>query len=347
MEEEIRHQIQPPDEKAMEAGKAHWDAIAKPLHGLGKLEDLVIQIAGIRGNAQVELQKRALLVCCSDNGVVEEGISQSGMEVTALVAQSLFEHKTSACLMARAAGCDVFSYDVGIAVDTPLPKRKVACGTGNIAKGPAMSRQQAESIVREGMKIAEEKKKEGYDILVTGEMGIGNTTTSAAVASVLLGKDPKEVAGKGAGLSDEGLRHKIEVIRQAISCNRPEAEDPIDVLCKLGGYDIAAMTGIFLGGAIQRIPVVIDGFISAVAADLAVRIAPQTASYILASHVSGERGAAMVLADLNKEACLDCGMALGEGTGGVALLPLLDMALAVYQGSNSFADLSMDPYQPQ
>ncbi|MDD7740559.1 MAG: nicotinate-nucleotide--dimethylbenzimidazole phosphoribosyltransferase [Fusicatenibacter sp.] len=344
--EETKEAIVPLDQDAMIRAKQHWDSIAKPLHSLGKLEDLLIQIAGITGTEKISLKKKALLVFCADNGVVAEGVTQSGQDVTKIVSENFLKTKATASILCREAKADIFPIDIGIAEDTILPNYKVAYGTKNMTKGPAMTREEAIRALETGIAAAEERIKEGYTILATGEMGIGNTTTSSAIASVLLGKSVSEVTGRGAGLSSEGLQRKIAAIEKAISVNHPNPEDAIDVLSKVGGFDIAGMAGTFLAGAAHHVPVVMDGFISCVAALVAVRIVPETENYIIASHVSKEPAVHMLLKALRKEPVLNCDMCLGEGTGAVMLFPILDMANAVYESMTTFEGNNMDAYVP-
>ena len=250
--------------------------------------------------------------------------------------------------MAEVAGVDLFPVDIGMVTDVPevtRPEYKVAYGTEDMMKGPAMTREQAAQAVLNGIRIVRELAGQGYDILATGEMGIGNTTTSSAVVSVLLDQDAEAVTGRGAGLSSEGIRRKIEVIRESVRLNRPDREDPLDVLSKVGGLDIAGLTGVFLGGAVCRIPVMIDGFISSAAALCAVRMAPECADYMLASHRSGETAGGMVLDALGLSPFLDCRMSLGEGSGAVAAMPLLDMGLAVYLKMSTFEEINVEQYE--
>lgn len=342
--------IRPLDGEAVLAAQKRWDAVAKPLHGLGKLEDMIAQIAGIQGSGEVALAPRCALVFCSDNGVVAQGVSQSESAVTRLVARSIAEGEANVNLMAAVSGTDVLAVDIGMNEEVDHPAilvRKVSRGTGDISLGPAMTRAQAEEAVRAGMALAGEMKARGYRMIATGEMGIGNTTTSAAVACALLGCAPESIAGRGAGLSDEGLARKAAVIARALEVNRPDARDALDVLSKVGGYDIAGMTGAFLGGAVHRVPVVIDGVISAVAALLAVSLCPQARDFMLPSHISREPAARLVMERLGLEPIVHADMALGEGTGAVALFPLLDMAANVYRGTHTFCRLGMDAYTPQ
>ena len=265
--------------------------------------------------------------------------------MTAAVAENFLDEKSCVAIMCRQAHAGIFPVDIGMAVDTPrVEKRKIAYGTKNMAEEPAMTRKEAVRAIEVGIAKVCELKEEGYELLATGEMGIGNTTTSSAMTSVFLGIEPAEVTGRGAGLSTKGLKRKIAVIEKAISLHRPKPEDPIDVLAKVGGFDIAGLAGVFLGGAACKIPVVIDGFISAVAALTAVKIVPECSPYILASHVSKEPAANLLLKELKKEAFLTCDMCLGEGSGAVALFPLLDFASQIYHQMSTFDEVSFDAY---
>ena len=344
--EEAKKQITPLNTKAMEEAVEHWNSIAKPLHSLGKLEDLVVQLAGIAGTPNVKIEKRALVAMCADNGVVEEGVTQSGQEVTAIVAENFLKAETTACIMAKNCGADVYPVDVGMTADTKVrTDLKVAHGTKNMAKMPAMTREEAIKAIEAGIFMAEELKDRGYQILATGEMGIGNTTTSSAVASVLMEEPVETMTGRGAGLTSEGLARKIKVIKDAIALHKPDREDAIDVLAKVGGFDIAGMAGVFLGGAALKIPVIMDGFISCVAALVAVSICPEASGYILASHVSKEPAARLILEYLQKEAVIHGDMCLGEGTGAIALLPLLDLGIAVYHSMSTFEEIHVEQYE--
>lgn len=332
-----------------EAGK-RWDSLAKPLGSLGLLEDAIVQIAALTGNADVNLSRRALLVFCADNGVVAQGVTQTDSSVTAAVARALAAGESTACHMARVANCRVIPVDMGI-LDFPgapgVLDRRVRNGTGDITQGPAMSREECVQAIQTGMELVREQKEAGVSVLAAGEMGIGNTTTSSAVASVLLGLPPAEVTGRGAGLSDAGLARKIAAIERAVSVNRPDPADPVDVLAKVGGLDLAALCGVYLGGEKYRLPVLLDGFISAAAALCAVRLWPECSGALIASHVSAEPAGALLLEALGKKSIITAEMRLGEGSGAVAALPLLDMALAVYSSGHTFAKMGMEPYTPQ
>lgn len=344
--EQVLERIRPANENAMEQAWAHWNDLALPLHSLGRLQDTVVRIAGMMGTPQVTLGKKALVVMCADNGVVEEGVTQSGQEVTRIVAENFLQEKATAAILCKKAGADIFPVDIGIASDSKIINRKIAYGTKNMAKEPAMTRQEAKKALEVGIAMAEELKEKGYGIIATGEMGIGNTTTSSAITSVLLGEDPAKVTGRGAGLTSAGLEKKIAVIRKAIQLHQPEKTDVLDVLSKVGGLDIAGMAGIFIGGASLGIPVVADGFISCVAALCAVRMCPAVRDYVITSHKSKEPATVMILEALDIPVFLDCDMCLGEGSGAVAIYPLLDMAMAVYNSMSTFAENEIDHYVP-
>ena len=350
--------VTPPDESARAAAHAHWAALAKPLGGLGALETMIEDAAALTGNAAPAFERRAVLVLCADNGVVAQGVSQTDAAVTRAVLENLVARRTSVCRMAAAARCAVVPVDMGIA-GAPVvgaADYRIAPGTCDFTVGPAMTRAQAVQAIAAGLALVRAQKRagvqllataQGADILLTGEMGIGNTTTSSAVASVLLGRPVAEMTGRGAGLSDAGLRRKIEVIERGIAVNRPDAADPLGVLTALGGFDIAGLCGVFLGGAFEKIPIVMDGFISSVAALCAVRLCPGADKAVFASHVSAEPAARLVLEALHKKPLITADLHLGEGTGAVASLPLWDMALAVYHGCYSFAEGGIAPYTPQ
>ena len=349
----------PASEEAGAAARRRWDSLAKPLGSLGLLEQAVQEIAALTGRADVELSDKAVFVFCADNGVVVQGVSQTDSSVTAAAARQLVLRRTSVCRMAERAGCHVIPVDLGILDFEGAPEmeslrapagilsRRVRNGTADFTKGPAMSREEAAEAVLTGIRLAEEAGKSGFRLLAAGELGIGNTTTSSAVVSALLGLPPGEVTGRGAGLSDEGLVRKLNAIRKGIEFNRPDPDDPLDVLSKVGGLDLAAMCGLFLGGALYRIPVLIDGFPCGAAALLAERLLPGAAGAMLASHVSAEPAGDLLLRVLGKRALIRAEMRLGEGTGAVAAMPLLDMALAVYKEAYTFQEGGIEQYIPQ
>lgn len=357
--EEALKKIEGLNEKAVEESRIHWDSIAKPLRSLGLLEEAVIKMAGITGDIKVELRKKALIIMCADNGVIKENVTQTGCEVTAGVTENFTKEKATVSIMAKVSGVDIFPVDIGIYRDMEdslkayeeikpfrILDRKIAYGTENMFEGPAMSREQAIKAIEVGIDMVRYMKESGYNIVATGEMGIGNTTTSSAIASVLLNEEVENVTGRGAGLSSEGLQRKINVIKESIRINKPDVNDSVDVLSKLGGYDIAGLVGVFIGGAVYRIPIVIDGFISAVSALVASRIEPKVIDYMLPSHVSKEPAGRMLIDALNLKPFITCEMCLGEGSGAVALFPLLDMACAVYNGMSSFEEAGVKQYKP-
>lgn len=344
--EEALKKIEPLDETAMDVCKKRWDAIAHPLHSLGKLEDMLVQISGITGSADIDVRKKALVPMCADNGVIEEGVTQTGQEITALVCENFLQTKAVSSIMCKSVGAEIFPVDVGVASNVSILNRKIAYGTKNMVKEPAMTKEQAVQAIETGIEMVETLKAKGYGIIATGEMGIGNTTTSSAVASVILKRPVEEMTGRGAGLSSEGLNRKITAIKKAVALHKPNPEDGIDVVSKVGGFDIAGIAGLFIGGAVYKVPIVIDGVISAVGALVAVTICPQCKDYMLASHVSKEPAGQLLLESLGKEAPLHCDMCLGEGTGALNLYPLLDTAVAVYYGMSDFSGIGMEAYVP-
>ena len=340
--------IPQPDDRAAAEARARWDALAKPLDSLGLLEDAVTRIAACTGSADVCLNRRALVVFCADNGVVKRGVTQCGSAVTASVARDLAAGHSAVSPMARLANCAVLPVDVGMSTDSPVPgvlDRRVQRGTGDIAAEPAMTRETCLAAIRTGAALASEQARIGVRLLAVGEMGIGNTTTAAAVAAALLGLSPEQVVGRGAGLSDAGLSRKRDAVAAALRVNLPDASDPVDVLAKVGGLDLAAMCGAYLGAAAARLPVLMDGLISCVAALCAVRLCPAASHAILASHVSPEPAARLVLDAMEKRPLLTAELRLGEGSGAVAAMPLLDMALAVYHSGETFARRGIEPYK--
>lgn len=340
--------ITPPDEAARAAAHAHWASLAKPLGGLGGLETTIEDAAALTGSAKLDISRRAVLVLCADNGVVVQGVSQTDSSVTRAVAENLAARRTSVCRMAQTARCEVVPVDMGIAGE-PVPgvlDCRIAPGTADFTLGPAMSRAEAVEAIGRGIRLVQEQKKAGVGLLATGEMGIGNTTTSSAILSVLLHRPITEMTGRGAGLSSAGLQKKIDAIARAIEVNRPDANDPLDVLHKVGGFDIAGLVGVFLGGAQHHVPIVIDGVISAAAAFTAMKFCPTAAGYWIAAHVSKEPAGKIVLDALGKKPMLTCEMCLGEGTGAVAAFPVLEMANAVYTQMSTFSEIEIEDYQP-
>jgi len=345
---ELIKEIKPADKAAMDAAQKRWDSIAKPLGSLGALEDAIVRIAGMTGTADVDISKRAVIAMCADNGVVAQGVTQTGQEVTAIVTENMGRAQSSVCRMAAIAGAEVIPVDIGVARPVEgerIVQRNIRRGTADFTEGAAMTREECEKAIMTGIEIVAAEVEKGVKLFATGEMGIGNTTTSSAVVSVLLEKDPAEVTGRGAGLSSAGLERKIAAIRRGIELNKPDRNDPIDVLSKVGGLDIAGLCGVFLGGAIYRVPVLIDGFISSAAALCAARLCPHAADYMLGSHASAEPAGEMVIEALGMKPFIYAGMRLGEGTGAVAVMPLLDMAMSIYGEMDTFEDISVEAYE--
>lgn len=336
------------DYNAVEKAKEKLLNIAKPLHGLGIIEENFIKCCGIQKTSSPEFKKKCVVIMCADNGVTEQNIAQTSSDVTALVAKEISYGNTVVCKMAEVAGVDVIVVDIGIKTD--LDKKdniiihKVAYGTNDISKTNAMTKEKAVKAIEIGINLVGELKEKGYNIIVSGEMGIGNTTTSSACASVILSKKVEEVTGKGAGLSKKGLEHKVNIIKKAIEINKPKKTDALDVLSKLGGYDIAGMTGLFIGGAVFDIPIIIDGFVSSVSALIAYMLCSECIYYMLASHCSKEPAGKMILEKLNLTPVLFANMCLGEGTGAVATMPFYDMMSKIYYETPLFKDMNIKKY---
>lgn len=351
--EEIRKlidRIDPADAAAGAEARRRWNELAKPLGSLGVLEDDLVRIAALTGSAELKLKPRTLLVFCADNGVVAQGVSQCGSSVTACVAEALGAGRSSVNPLAREADCTVLPVDMGIlnfAGCIGVLDRRVQNGTGDISLGPAMSREVCLQAMQIGAELVKDQAEAGTRLLALGEMGIGNTTTSAAVAAALLELPTREAIGRGAGLSDEGLRRKRRAVEQALKANTPDPGDPIDVLSKVGGLDLAALCGAFIGAAASRIPVIADGLISTVAALCALRLCPAAEKALLLSHESAEPAAAAVREAIGLPVPIRAGLHLGEGSGALCLMPLLDMALRLYGSGQSFEKLGIEAYRPQ
>ena len=334
--------VQPLDQKAMSAAEAHQARLAKPPGSLGRLEELSVQLAGITGKVHNELPRKQLLVFAADNGVVAEGVSSAPQSVTMQQTINLTRGKTGAAVLAKRFGCGLTVCDVGVNADlceSAVLNRKIAYGTQNICAGPAMTREQALQAILTGAAVAEDVDANAVGI---GEMGIGNTTTSSAVLAVLLGADVDKVTGRGGGITEESFRKKKAVIRTAIAVNRPNRDDVIDVLAKVGGFDLAAMCGAFLGAAASRRAAVIDGFISAVAALCAVRLCPLVRGYLIPSHASFEIGYRLAMEELALRPLFDLGMRLGEGSGCPLAFQMLDAACAVMNNMASFDEAGIN-----
>ena len=329
-------EIKPLDEAAMSAARARQAQLAKPPGSLGRLEELSVQLAGITGKVQNTIEKKHLLIFAADNGVVEEGVSSAPQSVTLMQTVNLTRAKTGASVLAKHFGCGITVCDVGVNDDIAeqaVLNRKIAYGTKSIAQGPAMTREQALTAIRTGIELAQSTDA---DVLGIGEMGIGNTATSSAVLAVLLNAHVEDVTGRGGGITDESFRKKKDVIRRAIAVNHPDRSDVVDVLAKVGGFDIAAMCGAFLGAAATQRPVVIDGVISAVAALCAVRLCPNVRGYLIPSHASYEIGYRLAMDAMALQPMLLLEMRLGEGSGCPLAFEILSAACAVMNHMATF-----------
>ena len=340
-------QIVPADRSAYRSAEERWDSIAKPLGSFGLLEEAVKKIASVQGTADISISKCTAVVMCGDHGVTAEGITQCGSEVTAECARAIAEGRSNINAVASPFGIDVVAVDAGIRSDVDcsrLINRKVAYGTKNMAVEPAMTPEQTRQAIEVGINMVRDLKKNGTDLIIAGEMGIGNTTSASAIASVMLGLPSEKVTGRGAGLSSEGLERKKATVRRAIEVNKPDRNSPLDVLSKLGGFEIAGMTGLFLGGAVYHVPVVADGIISCASAVIACKTVPVCSEYILASHSSGEPCGDLLLELCGLVPIIRAGLKLGEGTGGVLLVPLIEGALSLYRNSHRFEETSIERY---
>ncbi len=339
---DLTTRIGPLNEEAAAAARARQNTLTKPPGSLGRLEALSIQMAGITGRPIPRIKHKAIIVMAGDHGVVAEGVSAYPQAVTAQMVLNFLRGGAAINVLARHIGARVVVVDMGVAAGIePHPEllvRKVAPGTGNIARGPAMTREQAERAIRAGVEIVEAEIGRGLDIVGTGDMGIGNTTPSAAIAAALTGRPPAEVAGRGTGVDDAGLARKIKAIEMALAANRPDPFDGLDVLAKVGGFEIGGLAGVILGAAAHRIPVMVDGFISSAAAMIAVAIAPQVRPYLIAAHRSQEHGHGLMLEWLGVEPLLDFDMRLGEGTGAALGISLAEAACKVLAEMATFAE---------
>ncbi len=337
-----------PDENCRKRVKQNWDTIAKPLDGMGIFESFVAQIGAITGTENIDIKKKAVVIFCADNGIVNEGVSQSSQEVTASVAKAMGKGLSCVGRMARAIGADTIPVDIGIDTKESIKgvlSRKIRCGTRNFIKEPAMTREEAIRAIATGIELAYACKEDGYQILATGELGIGNTTTSSALAAVLLRRSAEEVTGKGAGLDAAGLIRKQSVIKESIKKYDLYHADALEALQTVGGLDIAGLCGLCIGAACVRLPIVLDGVISLVAALLAERMLPGVRDYLLPSHKGREPAAALLARELALTPPIDADMALGEGTGAVMMLSLLELALSIYHGNTTFEDMRLKQYE--
>jgi nicotinate-nucleotide--dimethylbenzimidazole phosphoribosyltransferase len=334
--------VKPLDESAMDTARRRQDALTKPQGSLGRLEELSVQLAGIQGKPEPQIKNKAIITMAGDHGVVAEKIGNWPQEVTAQMVHNFLGGGAGINVLARQIDARVVVVDMGVATELePHPhllSRKIASGTKNIALGPAMTREQAIKSIETGIEIVTSEAGRGLDIVGTGDMGIGNTTTSSAICAVMTKRPAAEVTGRGTGITDEQLAHKIEVVKSALAANRPDSADPIEVLAKVGGFEIGGLAGVMLGAAAHRTPVVIDGFISGAAALIATALSPGLKGYLIAAHVSAETGHGLLLEHLGLAPLLDLGMRLGEGTGAALGIFLAEAAARILAEMATFPE---------
>ena len=339
--EEIIKQIKPLNAAAMQAARIRQDTLTKPRGSLGRLEELSIQLAGITSYPLPSVERKTVIVMAADHGVTSEDVSAYPAEVTPQMVGNFLRGGAAINVLARQANARVVVVDMGIAteIDDPsrnLIRRRIGAGTANLAKGPAMTREQAMEAIQSGVEIAEGEIARGVDILATGDMGIGNTTAASAIACALMKEAPENIAGRGAGVDDDGLKRKISVIKRALEVNKPNADDSLDVLAKVGGFEIGGVAGVMLAAAANRKPVVVDGFISTAAAMIAFTLAPAVRDYMIAAHVSQERGHRLMLEWLELNPLLDMNMRLGEGTGAALAFHLIEASARILREMATF-----------
>jgi nicotinate-nucleotide--dimethylbenzimidazole phosphoribosyltransferase len=334
--------IPQPDNTAAEQARARQNRLTKPAGSLGRLEDLSIQLASIQGTLHPDVSRKSVIVMAADHGVTREGVSAYPADVTRQMVMNFLQGGAAVNVLARQAGARISVVDMGVVCDFPksLPiiNARIDHGTRNMAEGPAMTRLQAEQTILRGIEIAEREFSFGVDILATGEMGIGNTTPSSAMTAVFTGLPVEQVTGRGTGIDDRGLVAKVAVIEKAIRVNRPDRKDPLDVLAKVGGFEIGGLAGLIIGSAARRIPVVVDGFISSTAALLASEMLPEVRPYLIAAHCSVEIGHRAVLEKLGLEPLLDLRLRLGEGTGAVLAFHIIEASVRILNEMATFED---------
>jgi nicotinate-nucleotide--dimethylbenzimidazole phosphoribosyltransferase len=334
--------IKPLDEEAMAEARSRQDMLTKPQGSLGRLEELSIKLAGIQGKAMPQIRHKAVITMAGDHGVVAEGVGNWPQEVTAQMVYNFLSGGAGINVLARQAGARVVVVDMGVAAELKahpqLIVRKVAPGTQNMCLGPAMTLEQAVTSIESGIEVAEAELAKGLDIVGTGDMGIGNTTASSAICAVMMVKPVAEVTGRGTGISDEQLAHKIGVVKRALEVNQPDRQKPLEVLSKVGGFEIGGLVGVMLAGAAHRIPVVIDGFISGAAALIATALAPRLQDFLIAAHVSAEAGHKVLLRQLGLKPLLDLEMRLGEGTGAALGIFLAEAAAKILAEMSTFGE---------
>lgn len=331
------------DQKAMKEAKEHLDNLLKPQGSLGRMEELVIHLAGIQGRVKPHLSQKAVVMICADNGVYEEDFHSYPQDITRLIAElSGDQGIVGSSVLARSMNARMITVDVGVKKDllgSHIINKKVRYGTDNITKGPAMSRSEAIQGIEAGIEVVEDLVNEGLDVLAVGEAGICNTTTSAAMLLLFTDCSIVDAVGRGSGLDDEKLAQKVKIVEKSLKINAPDKKDPIDILAKVGGLEIAGMVGCYLGAARHSLPVVIDGFISGIAALTAVRLAPECQKFMFPSHVSAEPGARVLLRELNLKPYITLDMRLGEGTGALLALNILECGARIMHEMGTFSDL--------
>ncbi|MFQ5711233.1 MAG: nicotinate-nucleotide--dimethylbenzimidazole phosphoribosyltransferase [Candidatus Geothermarchaeales archaeon] len=333
--------IKPLDAEAMREAKERQDSLTKPRESLGVLEDLSIRVAGIKGEASPSIREKAVITMAGDHGVVEEGVSAYPMEVTRQMVRNFVGGGAGINVLARHVGSRVVVVDMGVAADINEPhviNRKVNYGTKNMAKEPAMMRDEAIGSIEAGIEVFMEELKRGMDIVGIGDMGIGNTTASSAIVACITGEPVRRVTGRGTGVDDSTFERKVRVIERALKVNRPNPKDPVDVLAKVGGFEIGGLVGVVLAGAAHRVPVVVDGFITGASALIATELAPQARDYLIAAHLSVERGHKIILDRMGLRPLLDLEMRLGEGTGAAIGISLTEAACKVLSEMATFAE---------
>ncbi len=343
--QDILKAIKRPSATYHKQAEAYVDGLTKPVGSLGQLEEIYCRLCGIQQTTELKLDKKVVIIMCSDNGVCEEGVSECPQEVTATVAYNFTRGITGINRMSAFTHSDIHIVDIGIKdtiVHPLIAQKKVRPSTGNMTKELAMTREEVLQAIEVGIEAVKECVEKGYEVFGTGEMGIGNTTTSAAVLSVLLDEEVEQVVGRGAGAREETFTRKIEAIKKAIAWHQPNKDDIIDTLSKVGGLDLAGLCGVYIGASYYQKPVVIDGFIAAVAAVCACRLQPLIREYLFPSHLSEEKGMQLALEDLKLKAYFDLGMRLGEGTGCPITFELMDMANAVLTTMGTFEDAHVE-----
>ena len=336
--------ITPVDRKAMDEAQNRLDNLLKPQGSLGKLEDIAKKLSGITGKVQNNITSKAIIVMAGDNGIVQEGVTSFPKDLSLLVGETMLTGLSGVAVLAKQAGAELRVVDLGIDGDFKAPgiiDRKIRRGTSNFAKGPAMTREEAVLAIETGIEETLKAIDDGADLIGTGEVGIGNTTTSSAVLYAFTGADLNRIVGRGAGLSDEALENKKAVIRDAVALNAPDPADPVDVISKVGGFDIAGMTGIYLAAASRKVPVVIDGLISGVAAVTAARLNGEFTGYMFPSHLSIEPGAIVINEILGLDPMLAMNMRLGEGTGCALAFNIIEASTCIMNNMGTFADIGM------